>query len=860
MIPKLHYSNQQLNTLQQAAHQLASCTNELFEKINQQQALTSIIDKIRSSLDLDTIFNTTAIEVRHLLNADRVGVFRFYPESGWNEGEFVAEDVAPEFPSAMAAKVYDHCFGSQFAVYYTQGRVQSVADIYNAGLSDCHIKILEQFQVRANLIVPVLKGEELWGLLCIHQCSHPRHWQLSEIEFVRKIADHFAIALQQAEYSEQLKQQATLLAQAKAQEQALTRQKALVKIANRIRQSLEWEEICQTATVEVRQLLEADRVAIYRFNPNWSGDFLFESVADGWKPLVGLLPTIEDKHLMETQGGRYANNESLAVADIYQAGHADCHVALLESFQARAYAIVPVFQDEKLWGLLAAYQNSRPRHWREDEVELLAQIGEQLSIALRQVREQKQAINRQKALVKIVSNIRHSLDFTSICQTATAEVRQLLEADRVAIYRFLSDWSGDFLFESMAAGCTPLVGVSLIKDTHLMEMQGGRYANNETFAVADIYQVGHSECHIALLEQFQVKAYAIAPIFQDEKLWGLLAAYQNSGPRYWKEDEIELLAQIGEQLGIALQQAESVERIQDQSAQLKQMLEELHQSQIQLIQNEKMASLGQLVAGIAHEINNPVSFIYGNLPYVNDYIMELLKLVRLYQQHEANSNRDIQILQTQAEAVDVDFIFEDLPKLLTSMKVGATRIRDIVISLRNFSRLDESEIKFVDLHEGIDSTLLILGHRMKIGSELVEVQVIKNYGELPRIQCYPAQLNQVFMNLLVNALDAIEEDLNGEKLNREGDRLPKIWIATHLNEQEQVEINIRDNGSGIEQKNLSRIFDRFFTTKDVAKGTGLGLALSWQIIVEKHGGGIAVNSTPNQGTEFKISLPINLPR
>ena len=254
--------DKQFNTLKQAAYQLASCTELIFQQIEQQQTLTSIIDKIRSSLDLHTIFKTTATSIRQLLTADRVGVFRFTPGSECREGEFVAEDVGLEFASALATKVYDRCFGDQFAAFYTQGRVQAVTDIYNAELSDCHIRILEQFQIRANLIVPVLKGGELWGLLCIHQCSNPRRWLFSEIEFVRKIADYFAVALQQAEHLEQIKQQATLLAQTQAQEKALMRQKALVKITNRIRQSLDWETICQTATSEVRQLLAADRAIV----------------------------------------------------------------------------------------------------------------------------------------------------------------------------------------------------------------------------------------------------------------------------------------------------------------------------------------------------------------------------------------------------------------------------------------------------------------------------------------------------------------------------------------------------------------------------------------------------------------------
>lgn len=678
----------QFTALQQAAHQLTSCAEQICQQIEQQKALTSIIDRIRSSLDLNLIFKTTATEVRQLLKADRVGVFRFAPGSGWDEGEFVSEDVASGFFSAMAAKVYDHCFGSQFAVHYAKGRVQAVADIYSAGLSDCHIQILEQFQVRANLIVPVLKGEDLWGLLCIHQCRNLRHWQSSEIEFIKKIANHFAIALQQAEYLEQIKRQTTLLAQAKAQARALTRQRALVKIANQIRQSLNLDTICQTATEEVRHLLTADRVTIYRFNADWSGDFIFESVSEGWKPLVGILPTIEDTHLMETQGGRYAANETFAISDIYTAGHCDCHVALLEEFQARAYAIAPIFQGDRLWGLLTTFQNAAPRNW-------------------------------------------------------------------------------------------------------------------------DI-------------------------------------------------DEVELLDQIGEQLGIALQQAEYVQQIQTQSVELKQMLQELQQSQVQLIQNEKMASLGQLVAGIAHEINNPVNFIYGNLVYVHEHATNLLALVNLARQSDPQSAKDIPMRD---QEVDIDFILEDLPKTLSSMKLGADRIRQIVLSLRNFSRLDEAEFKAVDIHEGIDSTLLILGHRLKACGGQCQVEVIKEYGEIPLVECYPAQLNQVFMNLLANAIDAIEEASNARKLNtgcKINHRVPRILISTRLKGQKHVEIRICDNGIGIDESSRAKIFDHFFTTKPVGKGTGLGLAISRKIIVEKHGGTLNVNSISGHGAEFIIRLPMRL--
>ena len=1222
-------------------------------QIEQQKALARVIKRVRTFLNLEKTFQVTATEVRQLLKADRVAVFRFYPERDW-EGEIVSEDVAEGWTSALAAKVYDHCFGGQFAVHYQEGRVQAVADIYAAGLSDCHIAILGQFQVRGNLVVPLLKGEDketlpqLWGLLCIHQCSAPRHWQDYEIEFVQQIADHFGVGLQQEDAFKQVEQQAAELAISREKEKSAERQKIVGELFDKIRLSLDIETIFTTATQEVRKLLQAERVAIYQFLPDWSGEFVAESFAEGWTPLVGVQPIIKDTFLAENQGGRYANNETFAVDDIYQVGHDECHVQLLEEFEAKAYVIAPILQGEKLWGLLAAYQNSAPRHWQSDEVELLAQIGTQLGVALQQaeyvqkVQEQStqlaaraaemaKSAERQKTLAAIVDKIRRSLDIETIFQTTTQQVQQLLDADRVAIYRFNYDWSGEFVAESVAEGWNSLIqeqkenpeinkNVSRCSvqdlanphtDTYLQETEGGNFTRGLVYRICnDIYNAGFSDCYIQILESYQARSYGIIAIYLGEKLWGLLAAYQNSAPRHWQSDEVELLAQIGTQLGVALQQAEYVQKVQEQSTQLaaraaemaksaerqktlaaivdkirrsldietifqtttqqvqqllnadrvaifgfhadwsgefmaesvadgwvkliqeqkenpkisanvtlcsvrdlpnyvndtylqetqgenfakkvyctcndiyeagfsdcyievlesyqarayaivaiyqgeklwgllgtyqnsapreweaaevellaqiggqlgvalqqaeyfKQVqaqtaelekaterqkalsitidkirqsldintifqattqevrqllavervaiyrfypdwsgefvadsmidgwtpivqvpfemnaigsqqnhagklprnetfvpilqgdqlwgllvayqnssprywqdeeinllaqvgvqlgialkqaellektrtqaedltkaLQELKQTQMHMIQGEKMAGLGQLVAGVAHEINNPVNFIYGNLNYVEEYAQNLLDLMKLYAEHYVDPVPEIQDF---AEDIDLEFVMQDLPKTMDSMKLGAERIRQLVFSLRTFSRLDEAEMKDVNLHQGIDSTLLILQHRLKARQAISQIEVVKNYGNLPLVKCHAAQINQVFMNLLSNAIDILEEKLTIEK-----DFSPTIRITTTIKKDNpgSVLIKIADNGLGIPAEAKEKIFNLFFTTKDIGKGTGLGLSISYEIIVQKHSGQLSCNSQPNQGTEFIIEIPI----
>jgi len=372
------------------------------------------------------------------------------------------------------------------------------------------------------------------------------------------------------------------------------------------------------------------------------------------------------------------------------------------------------------------------------------------------------------------------------------------------------------------------------------------------------------------------------------------------------EGQIEALLVLGRQVIMQLELRANVYRLERTVTRQKRVekalhlshqkvrhtLEELQATQTQLIQTEKMSSLGQMVAGVAHEINNPVSFVYGNITYVNQYIQDLLGLLQLYQYHYPEPAPEI---QERTEAIDLAFLSEDLPKVLASMKVGADRIRQIILSLRNFSRLDEAEKKPVDIHQGIDSTLLILQHRLRATTDHPGIEVIKQYGPIPPVECYAGQLNQVFMNILSNAIDALEQatadhaagqqagadraDDQPLKMAWAGDRtnraeaLPseipshqfqhRITIRTEMVEQRNHNgfyssalICIADNGPGIAAEIRERIFDPFFTTKPVGKGTGLGLSISYQIVVERHGGALRCLSEPGKGTEFWIEIPL----
>ncbi len=294
-------------------------------------------------------------------------------------------------------------------------------------------------------------------------------------------------------------------------------------------------------------------------------------------------------------------------------------------------------------------------------------------------------------------------------------------------------------------------------------------------------------------------------------------------------------------------------RLQSEAAQLQKLFDELQTTQAHLLQAEKMSSLGQLVAGIAHEINNPVNFIHGNLTHVENYAENLLRLARIYQKYYPNPASEI---VSEAESIDLDFLQEDLPKLLKSMKVGTDRIRDIVLSLRNFSRMDEAEFKTINIHEGIDSTLLILQHRLKSKPERLEIEVIRDFGSLPPIECYPGQLNQVFMNILTNAIDAIEELYTKQTQYKNPYNAGCIIICTSIVDQQWVKIAITDNGLGMPEQVQQQIFNPFFTTKPIGKGTGMGMSISYQIVVERHGGKLDCFSKVGEGTEFVIQIPV----
>ncbi|MEG4291860.1 PAS domain S-box protein [Microcoleus sp. C2C3] len=495
---------------------------------------------------------------------------------------------------------------------------------------------------------------------------------------------------------------------------------------------------------------------------------------------------------------------------------------------------------------------------KDDEGNAIGLIGLGLDVtkqqeAQRQLQKSETRFRKlaeQEALLnQLASNIRESLDLDTILATTVQQIRDLLQLDRCLFIWYEPDASQPVWavqYEAKNADLPSLLGVvpAGVTGSHAQ-----RIANLEIIRIDDFETVtdpGERE----FFRYVGFNSMLDIPLQTSSGKIGLICCSASSSVRCWSDAEVELLVAVGNQLAIAINQAElytqsvdSARIAQEQAAKLEVTLCELQQAQTHLIQAEKMSSLGQMVAGIAHEINNPVSFIFGNLTYTEEYTGKLMKLLQMYRDEYSEPSP---ALQEAIEVFELDFLLDDLPKMLSSMQVGATRIRDIVRSLRNFSRLDESDMKKVNIHEGIDSTLMILEHRLKVQPDRPAIQILKEYGQLPLVECYAGLLNQVFMNIIANAIDVLQEPLEHPGI---------IRIRTEV-EGTLAVIRIADNGAGITDRVKQRIFDPFYTTKRIGSGTGMGLAISHSIIVEKHKGEIKCFSVVGKGTEFRIEIPI----
>jgi methyl-accepting chemotaxis protein PixJ len=591
---------------------------QMEKALQREQTLGQMLERMRAAKDEQIVFQIATQEGRKLLNVDRLGIYRFDPDWG---GRFIAEAATPGWKNLMETipVVKDTYLQDTQGGRYKFGECLAIEDIYLSGHQACHIEILEQFEARAYIIAPIfltdniLGEKKLWGLLGAYHNTGAYRWQTEEVEIMRQIGLQIGIAMQQIDYINKL--------QARAEQE-----KASNRIAEKIRQISDIKEIFAIATQEVRQALKGDRTLVYRFKPDWSGQVVAESVGSGWVSLLNQQANNDifksdrcilrkwskgdaietDTYFQQTQGGGFVRGQKYTAADnIYAKSFPSCYIESLEKYQAKAYVIVPIFQGDKLWGLLGVYQNSGARNWQESEIALMVQVASQLAVALQQTvyvkrlqqqaQQQTVAAERAKATATIISKIRQAQDVTTIFKATTQEVRQALKTDRTLVYQFNPDWSGQVLVESVGSGWVSLLIEqsndeilkgdrtssdrcivrkwstidTTVNDTYMQQTRGDRYVQGQRATVVDnIYTKKFPSCYIESLEKYQAKAYIIVPVFQGDKLWGLLGTYQNSGTRNWQESEVELMVQVANQLAIALQQRQLLEQLQNRGEEM----------------------------------------------------------------------------------------------------------------------------------------------------------------------------------------------------------------------------------------------------------------------------------------------------
>ncbi|MDX2099203.1 MAG: GAF domain-containing protein [Leptolyngbyaceae cyanobacterium bins.59] len=648
----------------------------------------------------------------------------------------------------------------------------------------------------------------------------------------------------------------------------------LRRTVDRIRNSLELKVVLQTAVDELADLFQLDACLFFWYFEDSQRIQVICEQGQTAEPSYGGYSALAD--LGET-GQAIRRGEMVVKGTLPLPQFLNSLLRLTQPnrsvqtqfFGTETYLLLPVAGEQRI-GYLACLSH-QARSWSTANLDLARSIAQQLEIAIQQAylyeKTQKQA-QREKLVNQITSQTRQSFDLEIILTQAIDQLMTGIQADRCLVHLVeeIGDADGARLQPTERVRtphgealyrrhlyeiCRPPLKPSIADFDPNGPITQWVIQHRKPVIISDVTQDDRIGPNHPEYQKAEIKSSLVVPVQANGTLHAILYLNQCFETRYWSKNDQKLVRAVADQLAISIQQAHLYAKTQRQAADsaaqaqyLAKTLRELQLTQSQLIQSEKMSSLGRMVAGVAHEINNPVGFIYGNLPYIERYCRDLLRLVEAYQAHCPKPSPTIQALE---EEMELDFLVQDLFLILNSMNLGAARIRDVVTSLRNFSRLDESCRKTVDIHEGLESTFSILHLYLNDG-----VQLLREYGDLPPVECYPKLLNQVFMNILMNAIEALKRSVVEHKVVI----IRTERLSRDLSGEDWIRITIADNGPGIHPDVQPKIFDPFFTTKEIGQGSGLGLAISYQTVVNQHRGQLRVYSEPNQGTEFVIEIPV----
>lgn len=600
-----------LNSL---ATQLQLLSRQEEKNKQQRQLISSINFRVRQAVSVENLFEVAVQGARQILETDRVIIYRFNPD--WS-GTIVAESVGQGWQKTLNETIGDPCFRDRSVLKYKSGYLSAISNIFEEpGLTDCYVQLLEHYQVKANLVVPIHKDNELMGLLIAHQCSAPRVWQKSEINFLSQLATEIEYGLDYLSFIQQ--QQATT-----------ERVWFFGEIAFRARQSLNQEDIFKTTVQGARKILKADRVLVYRFNPDWSGTMIAESVEAQWPKVLD--ETIDDPCFRGRYVELYLNGRVRAINNIRtEVGLTDCHIRTLEQYGVKANLVAPLRQDNQLIGLIIAHQCCSPRIWQQSEIEFFSQLATQVEYALDHlhfINKIQATAARARLFGDIAFRARQSLNQEDIFRLVVQGSLKSLKADRTVIFRFNPDWSGTIVAEAVAPG-----GMSILEEKIVDPCFRGRYVekykNGRIRALNDIYQeTSLADCYIRLLEQYDVKANLVVPLRQDDELMGLLIAHQCSSPRIWQKPEIDFLSQLATQTEYALDHISFIKKI-EQARHTAEMASQEQRRQTEAIESQLEGLLGDIQGAFTGNLTVRANIMEGDIGIVADFINVIIENMR----------------------------------------------------------------------------------------------------------------------------------------------------------------------------------------------------------------------------------------
>lgn len=793
--------------------------DEFSKQVEQEAVLVKVIQKIQEATDVESIFRSATAELRKALKCDRTAIYRFNED--WT-GEVMAESVGAGWVSILQEQARDPNLYSDlmpedctFVNLYPGDRqvisfeqedsllkrsnggqfnqgvpFRKVDDVYAMGFADCYIQMcLEKFQCRAYIHAPIFQDGKLWGILCAYQNDGPRQWSMADVNLLVNLTTPLNTALQQARTIQQIQQQTQQMHEAAQREQVVG------TIVSRIRETLDVAKVFKATTQELRRFMHCDRAVIYRFNPDWSGEFIAESVGPRLNSILGQGFSAEmgncqsltslrpdgipldsrDPRIAEQsrRQGRDYNRSGFFLDDVQNYDLPGDFLDAMEQIGTRAYLMSGIFVGGKIWGMVALYHGS-PMNWKEDDRQLVAQVAAQCGLALQQVQyvEQLQAqseklqaaAERERTVASLINRIRESQKSDVVFRIVTQEVRRLLSCDRTVIYRFNADWSGEVVAESVGNGWLPLLqlqaqdqslrndlmasdtcvvkyygtaaneGEVFKQDTYLRDTKGGQYSKGARFRqVNDVVAMNFAPCYQQTLEKFQCKAYINVPIFQGAKLWGLMAAYQNDGPRDWSDVDVNLLLQISPQLGITLQQAEYLEQLEAQSQQLQAVVDreiaakdQLQEQVVQLLRAVRPALSGDLTvrAPLTEDAVGTVADAYNNtIQSLRQIVIKVKDTATTVSDTSRSSTEAIAqlSLQAQREVAAIQQALQDLDSMSGATQAVVANAKQVEVAVQQANQVvqrgDLAMNRTVEGIQAIRSTVSETGKKIKRLSE-----------------------------------------------------------------------------------------------------------------------------------------------